>query len=62
MEQKKRTLRAAGLPFKSLSKIMRARREMRDLLGEIEQHRGGELNERARRRFAASRCNARDGK
>jgi hypothetical protein len=28
--------RAAGLPFKSLSKIQRARREMRDLLSEIE--------------------------
>jgi hypothetical protein len=35
--------RAAGLPFKSLSKIQRARREVRDLLGEIEQHRDGEL-------------------
>jgi hypothetical protein len=32
-------VRAAGLPYKSLSKIQRARRELRDLLGEIEQRR-----------------------
>jgi hypothetical protein len=55
-------VRAANLPYAYLARVQRARREVADLLRQIEQLRDGELNDPAAVASATSRYNARDWK